>query len=482
VLARRRRSPYPWPDGPPSDRDRRAFADAEPRPFWTARQAGSPPCPPLSEPAETDLAIVGGGLTGLWAAVLAKEDDPDRDVAVLEGESIAFGASGRNGGFIVSSLTHGISNGLARFPEEMSTLERLGRENFDGVAEALNRYEIDCDFEPVGEMTVALHSGEVDTLREEAEGLGRLGHEAELFDRERIQAEVASPIFEAGVWQRTGAGIVDPAKLCRGLQRVALELGVRVHEGTPVASLESTAAKVRLNTASGRLDAQRVLLATSAYPPLLRAAARRVVPVYEHVLMTEPLGGERLASIGWERRQGVGTLANKLHYFRLTDDNRILWGGYDAIYYYGGPVRPGLDQREASFAALSQQFFCTFPQLDGIRFTHRWGGAIDTCSRFSVFFGDAFDGRAVYALGYTGLGVGATRFGARVGLDLLAGRETEATALEFVQRKPIAFPPEPLRWAGIRFTANRMAAQDRRGGRRGLWLRLLDRLGLGFDA
>jgi glycine/D-amino acid oxidase-like deaminating enzyme len=297
-----------------------------------------------------------------------------------------------------------------------------------------------------------------------------------------MQAEVASPIFEAGVWQRTGAGIVDPAKLCRGLQRVALELGVRVHEGTPVASLESTAAKVRLNTASGRLDAQRVLLATSAYPPLLRAAARRVVPIYEHVLMTEPLEGERLASIGWERRQGVGTLANKLHYFRLTDDNRILWGGYDAIYYYGGPVRPDLDQREASFAALSQQFFCTFPQLDGIRFTHRWGGAIDTCSRFSVFFGEAFGGRAVYALGYTGLGVGATRFGARVGLDLLAGRETEATALEFVQRKPIAFPPEPLRWAGIRFTANRMAAQDRRGGRRGLWLRLLDRLGLGFDA
>ncbi len=478
----RRRSAYPWPEEPPSDRDLRAFADAERRPFWTARQSGAPSCPPLSEPADADLAIIGGGLTGLWAAVLAKEDDPARDVVVLEGESIAFGASGRNGGFIVSSLTHGIWNGMARFPEEMPALERLGLENFDAVVAALDRYEIDCDFEPVGELNVALHSGEVDGLRQEAEALRRFGHEAELFDRERIQAEVASPIFEGGIWQRTGAGIVDPAKLCRGLQRVALGLGVRVHEGTPVTGLEGKPTGVRLTTASALLDARRVLIATSAYPPLLGAMRRRVVPIYEHVLISESLKPEQLASIGWGRRQGIGTLANKLHYFRLTNDNRILWGGWDALYYYGSSVRPGLEQREASMAVLSQQFFTTFPQLDGIRFSHRWSGVIDTCSRFSVFFGDAFDGRAVYSVGYTGLGVGATRFGARVGLDLLAGRETEATALQFVKRKPIAFPPEPLRWAGIRFTANRMAAQDRRGGRRGLWLRLLDRLGLGFDA
>jgi glycine/D-amino acid oxidase-like deaminating enzyme len=131
---------------------------------------------------------------------------------------------------------------------------------------------------------------------------------------------------------------------------------------------------------------------------------------------------------------------------------------------------------------LSQHFFTTFPQLEGLRFTHRWGGAIDTCSRFSVFFGTALGGRVAYATGYTGLGVAATRFGARVGLDLLDGRVTEATTLDYVRRKPVPFPPEPLRSAVIQLTRNRLAAADARDGRRGVWLGLLDRLGLGFDS
>jgi glycine/D-amino acid oxidase-like deaminating enzyme len=198
-------------------------------------------------------------------------------------------------------------------------------------------------------------------------------------------------------------------------------------------------------------------------------------------LMTEPLTPAQLDSIGWKRRQGLGDSGYQFHYYRLSADNRILWGGYDAVYRYGGPVGPHLDEDDATFARLSRNFFTTFPQLEGLRFTHRWGGAIDTCSRFSVFFGKAFGGRAVYALGYTGLGVGASRFGARTGLDLLDGRETEATTLQMVRRRPVPFPPEPLRSAVIQFTRNRIAAADRTG-QRGIWLRTLDRAGLGFDS
>jgi glycine/D-amino acid oxidase-like deaminating enzyme len=146
------------------------------------------------------------------------------------------------------------------------------------------------------------------------------------------------------------------------------------------------------------------------------------------------------------------------------------------------PVGPALDEHEPTFAKLSQHFFTTFPQLEGVRFSHRWGGAIDTCSRFSVFFGRALGGRVAYALGYTGLGVGASRFGARVGLDLLDGRAGEATALTMVRRRPLPFPPEPVRSGVIQLTRNRLAAADRNGGRRGLWLTALDRLGLGFDS
>ncbi|HJS93606.1 MAG TPA: FAD-dependent oxidoreductase, partial [Solirubrobacteraceae bacterium] len=155
---------------------------------------------------------------------------------------------------------------------------------------------------------------------------------------------------------------------------------------------------------------------------------------------------------------------------------------YDAVYRYRGPVGPHLDDHEPTFAKLSQHFFTAFPQLEGVRFSHRWGGAIDTCSRFSVFFGRALGGRVSYALGYTGLGVAASRSGARVALDLLDGRTTEATELAMVRHRPLPFPPEPLRSAVIQLTRNRLAATDRNEGRRGLWLRTLDRMGLGFDS
>ncbi|MEA2459452.1 MAG: hypothetical protein QOC95_2424, partial [Thermoleophilaceae bacterium] len=232
----------------------------------------------------------------------------------------------------------------------------------------------------------------------------------------------------------------------------------------------------------GSVTARRVLLGTSAYRPLLRAVRRYVVPVYDYVLVTEPLSREQRSAVGWQGRQGIGDAGNQFHYYRLTDDWRILWGGYDAVYVRGGATGPDLDQNDETFGRLSRNFFATFPQLAGIRFTHRWGGAIDTCSRFSVFFGTAMGGRVSYATGYTGLGVAATRFGARVALDLVDGRDTEATRSRYVRTKPVPFPPEPLRTAVIQLTRNRLAAADRNAGRRGAWLRTLDRLGLGFDS
>jgi glycine/D-amino acid oxidase-like deaminating enzyme len=225
-----------------------------------------------------------------------------------------------------------------------------------------------------------------------------------------------------------------------------------------------------------------VVLATSAFPPLVRAIRRYVVPVYDYVLVSEPLGRERLESIGWERRQGLTDMGNQFHYYRLIGEDRILFGGYDAIYNFGNGMGPHLDERPQSFELLAAHFFETFPQLEGLRFTHRWGGAIDTCSRFSVMFGKVLGGRGVFAVGYTGLGVGASRFGAEVALDLVQGRDTERTRLELVRSKPVPFPPEPLRWAGITMTRRALARADGREGRRGPWLRLLDQLGMGFDS
>ncbi len=465
-----------WPATPPTAAQRAAYADAEPRPFWLA--APRDVSPALTGTVDADLCIVGGGFTGLWAALHAKADDPARDVVLLEAETIGFGASGRNGGFCVASLTHGIANGLARFADELELLERLGLENFDGLVADLARHGIECDFEPTGELLALLEPYQDAWLEEEGETLLAYGHDVVLLDGPAMREQVASPTYRCGVWDRTGAGILDPGKLCAGLRAAALRLGVRVYEHSAAHSLADGV----VLTAAGRVRARRTLLATSAYPPLVRAVRHYVVPVYDYVLVSEPLSPSQRDAIGWRERQGIGDGANQFHYYRLTADDRILFGGYDAVYRYGGPVGPGQDEHDATFATLSQHFFTTFPQLEGLRFTHRWGGAIDTSSRFSVFFGTAHGGRTAYALGYTGLGVAAARFGARVALDLLDGRDTEATRLRYVRSKPVPFPPEPLRWAVIQFTRNRLAAADRREGRRGVWLGLLDRLGLGFDS
>jgi glycine/D-amino acid oxidase-like deaminating enzyme len=438
--------------------------------------------PPLDGVTEAELCIVGGGFTGLWAALHAKADNPARDVVLLEAETAGFGASGRNGGFAIASLTHGIANGLARFADEMETLERLALENFAGFKADLEAHGIDCDFEENGDLGVALEPHQEAWLPEEAETLRRFGHDVEVLDAEATRAEVDSPTYRGALWHRTGAATLDPGKLAAGLRSAAVRAGVRVYEHTRATSLVPDAAGVTVLAPLGRVRARQVLLGTSAFPPLVAAIRRYVVPVYDYALVTEPLAADQWGAIGWRHRQGIGDMGNQFHYYRRIADDRILFGGYDAVYRFGGPVGPEHDTDEATFGRLSQHFFTTFPQLAGLRFSHRWGGAIDTCSRFSVFFGTAHRGRVAYATGYTGLGVVATRFGARVALDLLDGRDTEATRLRYVRRKPVPFPPEPLRTAVIQLTRNRLAAADLAAGRRGLWLRTLDRLGLGFDS
>jgi glycine/D-amino acid oxidase-like deaminating enzyme len=318
-------------------------------------------------------------------------------------------------------------------------------------------------------------------LREAGETARAHGEHALFLEREAVRAEVESPTYLAGLWHRGDSATVDPGRLAWGLRRAAGEDGVRVFEGSPVRRLHRDGSGVLLQTAGGRLRADRVVLATNAFRPLVRSIGRYVIPVYDYVLVTEPLSADQRAALGWEHRQGVADSGNRFHYYRLTPDDRILWGGYEAIYHFGNGMADRFEENVATFELLARNFAATFPQLEGIRFTHRWAGAIDTCSRFCVTFGRALGARAAYAVGYTGLGVGASRFGARVALDLVHGRDTELTRLELVRRRPLPFPPEPLRYATVQATRRALARADERGGRRGPWLRLLDRVGAGFD-
>ena len=460
----------------------RALASAVPRPYWLD-QPGAPECAPaLVGQGCADLVVIGAGFTGLWTALLAKERDPSRDVVLIEAGAVGWAASGRNGGFCAASITHGLANGLSRFPREIATLERLGRENLDEIAGTVRVYGIECDFERTGELTAATAEWQLAGLREEHEAGARLGRTTQLLDRDAVRAEVDSPLFVGGLRDPDGCAMVDPARLAWGLARACERLGVRVFENTRAESITEHAGRLVVRTPYGSISAPRVVLGTGAFSPLLRRIRAYVVPVYDYALMTEPLSREQLDSVGWRSRCGIGDAANQFHYFRLTRDNRILWGGYDAVYYNGGRITAEQDQRPATFLKLAEHFAATFPQLRDVRFTHAWGGVIDTCSRFCPFFGTAYGGRLAYAVGYTGLGVGATRFGAKVLLDLLSGERTELTSLAMVRGKPVPFPPEPLRSGVIQLTRWSIARADRNGGQRDLWLRALDRLGLGFDS
>src|SRR5579875_3425977 len=450
-----------------------ALADASPYPFWLDRPERPRARLPLVEPADCDLAVVGGGFTGLWAAVLAKQRNPARDVMLVEAGRIAAAATGRNGGFCAASLTHGEPNGRDRFPDEYDELAELGQRNLDAIEQTVAHHGIDCSFERTGEMSVATEPyqlAHLDALH------------GDRLDRDAVRAEVDSPTYLGAVWDRRGAAMIDPARLAWGLADVAESLGVRIVEHTQVRRLRRDGGGLVLHTNRAPLRAKQVALGTNAFRPLLRRLRLSTVPVYDYVLTTEPLSAQQLASIGWRHRQGIGDSANQFHYYRLTDDNRILWGGYDAVYHLGRQVKASYDLRPATFELLAEHFFTTFPQLRDVRFSHRWGGAIDTCTRFCAFYGTGHSGRSAYSLGYTGLGVGASRFGAQVMLDLLDGEPTELTRLKLVRSKPLPFPPEPLAFAVIEATRRSLAAADRHDGRRNLWLRACDRIGVGFDS
>jgi glycine/D-amino acid oxidase-like deaminating enzyme len=459
-----------------------ALRGASSTPLWLDSPDRPEPRAGLDGDVRCDLAVVGGGFTGLWAALLALEESPGREVVVIEGARLGWAASGRNGGFCAASLTHGLGNGVARWPDEMPQLLRLGHENLDGIGETVAALDIDCSFERSGGLDVAVAPWQLEGLREVHEQASDLGEPTVLLDADDTRALVDSPTYVGGLLDERGIAMVDPARLVWGLAAAVERLGGRIVEETPVTGWRDHGDTVELQTSAGRIHAGQVVLATNVFPSLVKRSRPLVVPVWDHVLATEPLTADQLSAIGWSGRQGVGDSGNQFHYYRLSQDNRLVWGGYDALYYFGSDLSPARARSAHTESMLAAHLLGTFPQLEGVPVSHTWGGAIDTCTRFSPFWGRAMGGRVAYVAGYTGLGVGSSRFGAQVCLDLLAGRDNERTRLAMVRRKPLPFPPEPLRWAAIQLTRRSIARADASDGRRDIWLRTLDRLGLGFDS
>jgi glycine/D-amino acid oxidase-like deaminating enzyme len=437
----------------------------------------------LRGPLDTDVAVVGGGLTGLWTALSLKELDPARDVTVVEQGTVACGASGRNAGMLAETLdqTHGLA--IRHFGRaEAVRLAALGAENVRALTAFVRERRIECGWEPTGRLVVALTPAHLAQARQDlevAQGLGLGTHR--LLGREEAQAQVHSPRY-LGALEVSGGGILDPARLTDGLRREAQRLGVRVLERTRVAALEPDGAGVRLRAGGALLRARRAVLATSASTHhLLPQVRHRFVPLYDYILVSEPLTPAGWEAIGWRGRQGITDGRAFFNYYRPTPDGRVLFGTSEAAYHRGNRVDPTCDHSPRHYRELRESWRRTFPQLAGLEWPYAWGGPICATTRLTPYFGRALGGRAWYGLGYTGHGLGSTRLAGRILAHLVLDRPGELLSLGMVRRKPFPYPPEPLRGWAIAAVTRALRRVDA-GEAPGAMLRLLERMGIGFSS
>ncbi len=454
----------------------RALNDVTLFPFWLDSPDAPATEPQLIGRSEADLVIVGGGFTGLWAAIIAKEANPDQDVVLIEAEKIAYGASGRPGAIVSTSVMHGLHNAVRIFPDDLEQLEQLGHRNMDGFLDTIKRHKIECDQEWNGELTVAVGPENVPVVQEEYDLHVKHGHDVELLDADAVRAHLNSPLFHGGLWSKKNSGIVNPAKLAWGLKRAAISLGVRLYEECPMKRIEDEGSHLRVVTRDGEIKTPKVLLGTNAFAAGHKKIRSRIAMVRDRIVMTEPLSDEQLARVGWKNRQGVYDTRTQLNYMRLTKDNRILFGGRLG-YFMNSPRDPELDRTTQPYERLAGAFFTTFPQLEDIRFTHAWSGPIALTTRMAVHFQSYYDGKAVYAGGYSGFGVSTSRFGAEMGLAKLNGWDRPELQLEFARTMPNKIPPDPFRYLGAQITMYAMDTADAKGGWRNLWLKAVTKLG-----
>lgn len=454
----------------------KALADVTLFPLWLDNAAAPTVEPQLIGRTQADLLVVGGGFTGLWAAVLAKEADPGRDVVLIEAGKVAYGASGRPGAIVSTSLMHGLHNAVRIFPDDIEELERLGQDNMAGFLDTLERHGIDAQQTWGGELTVAIGDERLPDIAEEYELHKRYGHDVELLDKAQEQSEVNSPLYSGAVWSKKLSGTVHPAMLAWGLKAAAIRLGVRLHEMTPMETIDDAGSHLVVKTHDGEIRTRKILLCTNAFAAGHKHIKRRVVGIRDRIIATELLSDEQVARIGWANRQGVYDTRTQLNYSRMTKDNRITFGGR-LTYYYGGDTDPAGDRVVEPYHRLAMAFHHTFPQLDDIRFTHAWSGPIALTTRMAVHFQSYHGGRVIWAGGYSGFGVSTSRFGARIGLARLDGLDLPELKLDFATTMPNRIPPEPFRWLGSKITLYALDTADEKGGWRHAWLKFVHAMG-----
>lgn len=418
------------------------------------------PTSPLDGEYSADIAIVGGGFVGLWTALTLKERDPDIDVVVLEQDICGGGASGRNGGFVMSwwpkigSLLSFCSREQALF------LANAAEHAITELGEFCEKHQIDAHYVRKGWLWTATTPAHIDSWNGTLETCARLG--VEPFERlaaGAVAKMTGSDVHLAGVYERSNA-TVQPGALVRGMRQVAMKAGIRIYEQTPVINVEP-GKTVRLTSNSGSVIAGNVVLATNAWAAAIPELAKLIVPVNSSIVVTEPIPS-KLEKMGWTGQQSITDSQLMVDYYRTTRDGRIAFGKGTGALAYGSRIDDTFSQHQDSIELTETDFRRTYPGLASTQLTNSWSGPIDrTYDSLPVFGTLAGSQNIHYGIGWSGNGVGPSRLGGRILASLALGIKDEWSTCPLVNRRCKTFPPEPFRYLGGSLVRNAVIRKER---------------------
>jgi glycine/D-amino acid oxidase-like deaminating enzyme len=400
--------------------------------------------PTLEGIVRADVAVIGGGFTGLSTAWHLKKTHPGLRVVLLEANVVGFGASGRNAGMLLPQFGLTLSNAVQHFGRQKTQdAMRYVMRAVEYTGQMVRAHDLDCDYEYPGLLRVATSPEYAQRIIREMELAQSLDIATGVWiDADAARALVDSPTF-MGARVEAHCGLLNPAKLARELKRIATGLGVEIYEHSPVTDM-AFSDPIRAQTPHGSVQADKLVLATNAFSAQFPQLRDRQCPLHLYIILTEPLNDEQLDSLAWRGRQGVMDARNLAHFYRLTPDNRLLVGGGDARYYYDNAT--DVDKHTPTFQRLQWFVAETFPALHGLKISHRWGGPISATFDLAPSIGAiGADQRIVYSIGCAGFGVAPAILNGATMSDLISETHSDLTDVFFVNRSVTKLPPEPLR-------------------------------------
>jgi glycine/D-amino acid oxidase-like deaminating enzyme len=428
--------------------------------WWWADLGGLPaPRPSLEADREADVCVVGGGYTGLWTAYELRRADPLLEVVVLEREVAGFGASGRNGGWVLGEISTGSRQRDVAGPGAIAALERAAKEAVDEVGAACEREDIECDFVKGGSLTVAQTEAQLARLRSAPRG--------EMLSLDQAAARVTVAGLR-GARFTPHCARVQPAKLARGLAATVERHGGTIYERTPALTIEPH----RVRTPHGSVQACWVVRATEGYTGALPGLHRALLPLSSSMIVTEPLDAATWARIGWEGRETIDDAAHHYCYLQRTADDRIAIGGRGRPYRFGSGTDRAGEIPDTTVQQLRGRLARLFPILRDVRVDGAWTGVFGVARDWAAAVHCDRHSGLCWAGGYAGEGVAAANLAGRTLRDLILDRDTDLTRLPWVGHRARAWEPEPLRWLAVQAVYGAFRTADALESRTGRQSRL----------